>query len=134
MEEKVIALGSTHTAERGINLNHPFFDYIPIRGKKEIEAEIFMGKSYIVAFADKKLRVKAAAIFTVLDDTIHIREVGGEYVWAARWVNAYADQIACLLGRSRVSAVADNPIIKRRMPHYGFSPVEGFDNEFERVI
>lgn len=131
--EKVRALSFQETVERGININHPFLDYISSKDKQEIIYEIMNSQSFIIGF-ERNFMLAAVAIFTVYNDKVHIREIGGDYVWATKHVNQYAEIIAKKIGLNKVSFTAVNEIIKKRSKIYGYEPSKQYQNEFERMV
>jgi hypothetical protein len=132
-ETIVEALSFEDTVKAGVNLKHPFFDYIGNNDKIEIMDEIVTGQSYIIAFT-KDGEIKAAAIFTVYGESIHIREIGGAYVWCTKHANDYAEIIAKRLRRSKVTFKARDERIKQRSKIYGFEKSPNLDDEYERQV
>ena len=126
-------LSSLETKERGIDLAHPFFDYIPPDDVEEIKQEINDGLSHLLCLEENKAII-AAFIITHYDDRIHIREIGGDYVRATKHVNSFAEQVAKALGIGVVSFTAKNPIIQKRSEIYGYKPSNQYKNEFERTV
>lgn len=118
-----------------VDLNHKFFDYISETDKAEIQAEIDAGITRIFVLTDpERNQLRAAFILTAYEDKIHIREVGGDYVWATKYANDYAGKVAEKMGIKKVSFTARNPIIQQRSKIYGFMPSARYNHEFERAV
>jgi len=116
-----------------INLDHSFFDYISVADKAEIRKELKDGISVLNPLYDGET-LRAAFIIMAYPEKIHIREIGGDYVWATKHVNRFAEKVAKAMGLNKVSFTASDETIQKRSEIYGYKPSADYPNEFERSV
>jgi len=115
----------------GVSLDHEFFSHLSDETKSEIEKEIELKYSHIVTI-EKVEQVMFAGVVTMHKNKVHVREVGGKFLWGMKWMEKYCTILAQHYGIKNITFCTDQfgvELIGKRM---GFIP--NGENEFLKAI
>jgi hypothetical protein len=104
-----------------VNLAHVFFDHIEEQEKVEISRELFCAKSHFVGIEENGF-IKFAAIISIENNAVHLREVGGKFSWGMRYIDFYCMAIAKGLNKKFLTFHTEKPKIAALGMRYGFKP------------
>lgn len=116
----------------GVSINHYFFDYVSSIEKGEIVRLLQKGDAHIVSFEREPGRPIFAAVIEKTWDSVHVREVGGAFVWRMKACEDYCRMYARYLGLKMITFRALNKFVVKIGERLGFVLNRSFsDGSFE---
>lgn len=117
----------------GCSIEHDFFRHLEETEKRDILHEIMMGKSHIVMFKNGD-EEKFSTVISVENGGIHIRELGGDYLFSLGYVENYCRLLALYTRKPRITVCSMNKTLQKMAMRRGFKPMPQFPQEFEKAV
>lgn len=111
-------------------LNTPFFAYVSREEKAEIKKRLDENKSVVIVF-EKHDQDLFGAVIDLDEKSLHVREVGGNFLKDWKALDIFCEAFAKLLKKSRISfETRRNAVIRVS----GFALYERDGNHFYRAV
>lgn len=117
----------------GVNLSHEFFNHLDEGTKQEIYSDNYKNKTVIYSFEKEEKIPVFAAVIDILDDRIHVREVGGQFVFNMQWCEKLCEMMAKKFNKEKISFCTNKKGVKTIGKRLGYTQ-SIYKNEFEKAV